>query len=1315
MAQAAAQRAAAPRSTGAAAAQRATRSRPTGRRTAAAPGQRAAAAHAPQAAAAPQPAARREQQPAAGLPRYLRDSTAAGQPLPAGLQREMEGRFGAPLADVRVHTGAGAAASAAAAGAQAYTAGSDIVFGDGPAGSRFAPGTADGRSLLAHELTHVVQQRRAGTTVSQHSAADGGARRGADEHEAEANARRVAGTGALTAVQPPAALLQKSDDDEAWYETAGAFVVDTAGAGAELVGDVAGAGVELVGDAAMALVRRVAPQLVPVIERGPMALLREMVSAALDGVAGALNALDPGGTLTAMFTVFTGLVGRAIGITTALLSGECQPLLDALDQLKTFVTEVAGAAWDRLTSFLQPVGDFFSDLWTGGLQPGVAWLQDAAGDVWAGITQFGQDIWDWTEPVRDAVGGAWDWVKEQLFGPDDAGSADSSGGIVGWISTKAGEAWDWVKEETAPVWQPIADVAQRVGAMLPPPFLAGFGAQMQGLSTQLDSSATAMAGGEGVAEQRETLATVLPSVGMLIGMARGVIAAAGAWVSDSVAAVGGAVSGMLGALRNSLFSALAGRLSWLEDAALRFTAWAEAGVGQLFTWLLAGFDALTPFIQNAAGVVQRLIGVAGDLMRLPQLVLSTVWNLIPCCIREPVKNFLFTQILGRIPVFGQFFSDPTLWPRVQATALRILRQAFVDGDLAGAAWSFFQAVLRLLGLPPELVVQVLAKAAQAIGDILLNPVGFLIHLLGAVRAGFGRFFENIGTHLLNGVSGWLFGQAQQAGITPPQDFSVASIFGFVLQVLGVSVEHVFERLAAKLDPAVVRRLRQIYRLASGVWGFLTVLIEQGPAGLWAEIQTQLGNLWDTVVQGVVSWVTEAVVNRAMRWLLALLDVTGIMPVINAMVAVYNAIESFVQYLREMLEIVSRVLDGVLDIAQGAIDTAAGFLVDALSRAMPVAIGFLANQFGLGRLGERLHELLETVRAVVDRAIDWLLDRAIAGGRALLEMARSGAAAVGSAVRGALAWLGLRVGFTAADGTEHHLRFEGGDARAPLMVESRPQRFSVFLDSITAPALQADKALAQRLFDELRVLQDEAATAPEGSDVGARITNHTNQLAQVAARLMPATSAAGVPAATPPVFGGLQAGFGSSVVVHTLTSNMPPGDGPRVEGGRWDDLRRRITRSGGRSVYVRGHLLNHHIGGPGHSWNNLTPLTQEANNGPEDSMLRGFETRIKQAVDAGQPVRDFTVTVGAGRLSSATQLGEVDAELATTTDPAATERLRSVRRVLVAEECVPQQVSMRAEILRPAAAGAAAPAPEVVSHSVTNAPSRDWRLYALRPG
>jgi Domain of unknown function (DUF4157) len=59
------------------------------------------------------------------------------------------------FSQVRVHADAGAAESARAVGARAYTVGSDVVFGAG----EYAPDTEAGRSLLAHELTHVLQQR----------------------------------------------------------------------------------------------------------------------------------------------------------------------------------------------------------------------------------------------------------------------------------------------------------------------------------------------------------------------------------------------------------------------------------------------------------------------------------------------------------------------------------------------------------------------------------------------------------------------------------------------------------------------------------------------------------------------------------------------------------------------------------------------------------------------------------------------------------------------------------------------------------------------------------------------------------------------------------------------------------------------------------------------------------------------------------------------------------------------------------------------------------------------------------------------------
>jgi hypothetical protein len=78
-----------------------------------------------------------------------------GSPLDAQARAFMEPRFKQDFSRVRVHTGARADESARAVGALAYTVGPHVVFGAG----RYAPETAAGRRLLAHELAHTIQQR----------------------------------------------------------------------------------------------------------------------------------------------------------------------------------------------------------------------------------------------------------------------------------------------------------------------------------------------------------------------------------------------------------------------------------------------------------------------------------------------------------------------------------------------------------------------------------------------------------------------------------------------------------------------------------------------------------------------------------------------------------------------------------------------------------------------------------------------------------------------------------------------------------------------------------------------------------------------------------------------------------------------------------------------------------------------------------------------------------------------------------------------------------------------------------------------------
>ncbi|MEZ4771295.1 MAG: DUF4157 domain-containing protein [Caldilineales bacterium] len=90
---------------------------------------------------------------------------APGQPLDADTRTWMESRLGADFRAVRVHIDVRANQSAQAIGARAYTVGHNVVFGAGG----YAPRTGEGKSLIAHELAHVEQQKGPGAVHVQRS------------------------------------------------------------------------------------------------------------------------------------------------------------------------------------------------------------------------------------------------------------------------------------------------------------------------------------------------------------------------------------------------------------------------------------------------------------------------------------------------------------------------------------------------------------------------------------------------------------------------------------------------------------------------------------------------------------------------------------------------------------------------------------------------------------------------------------------------------------------------------------------------------------------------------------------------------------------------------------------------------------------------------------------------------------------------------------------------------------------------------------------------------------------------------------------
>lgn len=157
--------------------------------------------------------------PMGAVPQVVHDVVGTpGRALDGATRAQLEPRFGTDFSSVRVHTDHHAARSAQAVGALAYTVGQHIVFGEGS----YAPHSRAGQHLLAHELTHSIQQRTAPASLSPRMTV--GAVDTAAEVEADHVADRVVAGHAAPAIgamaapvlqrQPGPTLVDKADDAE---------------------------------------------------------------------------------------------------------------------------------------------------------------------------------------------------------------------------------------------------------------------------------------------------------------------------------------------------------------------------------------------------------------------------------------------------------------------------------------------------------------------------------------------------------------------------------------------------------------------------------------------------------------------------------------------------------------------------------------------------------------------------------------------------------------------------------------------------------------------------------------------------------------------------------------------------------------------------------------------------------------------------------------------------------------------------------------------------------------------------------------------
>ena len=289
--------------------------------------------------------------------------------------------------------------------------------------------------------------------------------------------------------------------------------------------------------------------------------------------------------------------------------------------------------------------------------------------------------------------------------------------------------------------------------------------------------------------------------------------------------------------------------------------------------------------------------------------------------------------------------------------------------VAGAIKGVIVAIAHL----KDMLLNVLSRAAAAIGMIIAHPIRFLGNLVDAGLLGFNNFKDHIVEHLKEGFMQWLFGAVAATGIQLPKSFDLPGILGLVLQVLGLTYPNIRARAVNILGEKVVQALETTAEI-------FKVLIKKGPMGLWDYIKDKLGNVLETVIESIKSFVMEKIIYAGIAWIIGLLNPASAF--IKACKAIYDIVMFFVEHGNQILDLVNAIIDSITAIAKGQISQAAAFVEKSLARAIPVIIGFLASLLGVGGISEKIKDTIDIIRKPINEAIDWVINKAVSLAKAV---------------------------------------------------------------------------------------------------------------------------------------------------------------------------------------------------------------------------------------------------------------------------------------------------------------------------------------------
>ncbi|HEX9730652.1 MAG TPA: DUF4157 domain-containing protein [Thermoanaerobaculia bacterium] len=186
----------------------------------------------------------------------------------------------------------------------------------------------------------------------------------------------------------------------------------------------------------------------------------------------------------------------------------------------------------------------------------------------------------------------------------------------------------------------------------------------------------------------------------------------------------------------------------------------------------------------------------------------------------------------------------------------------------------------------------------------------------------------------------------------------------------------------RIRQKLVKRLgEKVVRIAETSIDVVKRLITEGPMALWDMIKEKAADIQQQVMEGIRNWVITQVVKQAIIKLVSFLNPAG--AIVQAILAIYNTIMFFVENWQRIVDFVKSVFDSIGDVAMGKLSKAAQAVENALAMTIPIILNFLARLIGLSGIGKAVAGVITKIRKPVDKVVDKVIDFVVAKGKKLL--------------------------------------------------------------------------------------------------------------------------------------------------------------------------------------------------------------------------------------------------------------------------------------------------------------------------------------------